>query len=115
MPNAIPRINKKGPSFLAHDNIQMFLEFCKKLGISEIERFTTIDLYEEKDVPKVLNCLSAFEGIARKVGFKPELEKIEDEDDIDFNTSQVTKAINHLRVAQETGKIILQRHYWLYC
>jgi hypothetical protein len=43
------------------ENIQMFLEVCKKLGISEVERFTSIDLYEEKDVPKVINCLTAFE------------------------------------------------------
>ena len=79
-PGSIPKINKpNSPSFLQMENIQFFVQTCQKSAsvASEIDMFQPIDLFEEKNIPKVINCLVAFEGVARKAGFSIEMKKLE--------------------------------------
>jgi hypothetical protein len=46
------------------ENIQLFVQACNKSEsvASQIDMFQPIDLFEEKNVPKVITCLVAFEG-----------------------------------------------------
>jgi hypothetical protein len=73
------------------ENIQLFITACSSLGISNYETFfkmlkgmrkddifITIDLFEEKNIPKVINCLLLLGGIARKRGFEPLIRNITD-------------------------------------
>ncbi len=47
------------------ENIQFFILSCAKSDAvaSELDMFQPNDLFEEKNIPKVINCLIAFEGI----------------------------------------------------
>lgn len=44
-----------------------------------IDMFVPIDLYEEKNIPKVVKCLASFERVARKAGFKIVIKPITEE------------------------------------
>jgi hypothetical protein len=78
-PNMIPRIHKQGsPPFLLIENIHMFLRAIEALGINRREIFEPIDLFEEKNIPKVINCLLLLEDTARRRGFKPVMLSFEE-------------------------------------
>ena len=43
--------------------------------------FVTIDLFEEKNIPKVINCLLLLEELARKRGFEPAMRNVDEFND----------------------------------
>ena len=51
--NAIPRINKTSLPFKQMENISNYLKACEKVGLSERERFQTVDLYEGEEMMNV--------------------------------------------------------------
>jgi transgelin len=67
-PTAIKfRKNPKMP-FHKMENISNFLEACKSFGVAEISCFQTVDLYENKQCYKVIECLRS---LATVVGSSP--------------------------------------------
>jgi len=38
-------------------NINNFILSCQKLGVPKTDTFVTVDLYEGKNIPKVVDCL----------------------------------------------------------
>lgn len=59
--NAIkPGIVKAGPAkmpFHKMENINRFIEAAQKLGVKELDVFATVDLYESKNITKVIDTL----------------------------------------------------------
>ncbi|KAI8320483.1 hypothetical protein GQ54DRAFT_243378, partial [Martensiomyces pterosporus] len=56
-PGAIKRINTKTLPFTQMENIGNFLAAARKLGLESTDLFQTVDLYEGKNMPRVIMTL----------------------------------------------------------
>lgn len=45
------------------ENISKFLDACKAFGVPEISCFQTVDLYENKQCYKVIECLRSLAAV----------------------------------------------------
>ncbi|WEW58971.1 iqgap- protein [Emydomyces testavorans] len=54
--------------FRHSDNIALFFQFLDELGLPEVFRFELIDLYEKKNIPKVIHCIHALSWLLFKKG-----------------------------------------------
>jgi Ras GTPase-activating-like protein IQGAP2/3 len=50
------------------DNIVLFFRFCEDIGLPELFRFELIDLYEKKNIPKVIYCIHALSWLLYRKG-----------------------------------------------
>ena len=50
------------------DNIVMFFRFLEEIGLPELFRFELIDLYEKKNIPKVIYCIHALSWLLYRKG-----------------------------------------------
>lgn len=50
------------------DNIVMFFRFLEEVGLPELFRFELIDLYEKKNIPKVIYCIHALSWLLYRKG-----------------------------------------------
>ena len=50
------------------DNIAVFFRFLETVSLPELFRFETVDLYEKKNIPKVIHCLHALSWMLYKNG-----------------------------------------------
>lgn len=57
------KFKKSKLAFIEMENIEKFLNFCKKIGVSQDELFQTIDLYEEKDPYQVIMSLQSLSRV----------------------------------------------------
>ncbi|KAF7637798.1 Calponin-homology [Meloidogyne graminicola] len=57
----------KNPRMPFHkmENISNFLDACKAFGVAEISCFQTVDLYENKQCYKVIECLRSLAAVAQ--------------------------------------------------
>ncbi|PRP85244.1 hypothetical protein PROFUN_07014 [Planoprotostelium fungivorum] len=81
LPNSIPNFHKgKNATFFQLENIHLFVDFCKsKAGIDEQELFTATDLFEKKNLPKVINALLLLDRHARSQwNFHPNIQAGDD-------------------------------------
>lgn len=99
---------------MALENVQFFLNSANKIGsyflsffrlktkgiTSRCDPFMPTDLYEEKNIPKVVNYLLGFEAAARKNGCKIALKRI---DSSQVSSTRFTEA--QLLRAQESLKM----------
>lgn len=71
-PGSIPekKINNTTMAFKCMENINLFLDQVKKLGVPAEETFQTVDLWEEQNLTSVLICLQSLARKASKFGFK---------------------------------------------
>ncbi|XP_013772171.1 myophilin-like [Limulus polyphemus] len=58
-PGSIPKYNTSGGQFKLMENLNKFQEAVKKFGVSEVDLFQTVDLWEKRNIPQVAQCLSA--------------------------------------------------------
>jgi len=73
-PSTVKRINKSKMEFKQRENVNKFLNGCRKIGIAEHSIFSTADLFEAKNLGNVLTLLDALrrgvrgrtEKVARK-------------------------------------------------
>ncbi|RWS30021.1 calponin-like protein, partial [Leptotrombidium deliense] len=68
-PGLITKINTKKTPFKERENVEMFLNVCEAYGLKNSDLFQVNDLYEKKNVHKVVNCLHAIAALAVKKGF----------------------------------------------
>ncbi|XP_066935109.1 myophilin-like [Clytia hemisphaerica] len=68
-PGSISKINESKMAFKQMENISKFLAECEALGMSKIDLFQTVDLYEAQNVPQVVNGIYAVARKARVNGF----------------------------------------------
>jgi len=71
-PGSIPekKINNSKMAFKCMENINLFLDQVKKLGVPAEETFQTVDLWEEQNLTSVLICLQSLARKASKFGFR---------------------------------------------
>ncbi|GFY24406.1 myophilin [Trichonephila clavipes] len=71
-PGSIPekKINNTKMAFKCMENINLFLDQVKKLGVPAEETFQTVDLWEQQNLTSVLICLQSLARKASKFGFK---------------------------------------------
>lgn len=71
-PGSIPekKINNTKMAFKCMENINLFLENVRKLGVPAEETFQTVDLWEQQNLSSVLICLQSLARKASKFGFK---------------------------------------------
>lgn len=50
------------------DNIALFFRFLDEIEVPELFRFELIDLYEKKNIPKVMHCIHALSWLLFKLG-----------------------------------------------
>ncbi|KAK9712272.1 Protein kinase of the Mitotic Exit Network [Basidiobolus ranarum] len=62
-PGAIPQISTKKMPFFQMQNISHFLEACSKLGLQKFDLFETVDLYEKKNMSRVIFTILTIERI----------------------------------------------------
>jgi hypothetical protein len=53
-PNAIRKINTRPIALMEVENIQLYLKACWKLGVPSSDLFVSSDLFNQKDIPQVL-------------------------------------------------------------
>lgn len=63
------KANTLDAPFKQMENIQTFLTFCEKYGIGKTGLFQTVDLYEGRNMPQVLNCIQQLGTEAQRNGF----------------------------------------------
>merc|ERR1712187_702330 len=65
-PGIVPRINTSTMPFKQMENVSAFIKACRSLGVLEKDVFSTIDLYEEKDLEVVKRCIYNLGSVVRK-------------------------------------------------
>merc|ERR1711920_817340 len=65
-PATITKINNAGMPFKERENISNFIKACRTLGVQEHAVFSTDDLYDEKNLPSVVNCIHALGGAVQR-------------------------------------------------
>jgi len=63
-PGSAKKINKSTMAFKCMENINVFLEAAKDLGVPPQETFQTVDLWERQNLNSVVICL---QSLGRKV------------------------------------------------
>merc|ERR1719401_2762363 len=58
----IPKVNTMSAPFKQMENITYFMNAARDLGVPEASMFGTPDLYEEKNMGSVVNCIYTFGG-----------------------------------------------------
>lgn len=58
-PGSIPKINSSGGDFKMMENIQKFQKALIEYGLSDVDVFQTVDLWEKKDIAAVTTTLFA--------------------------------------------------------
>eukprot|EP00339_Tiarina_fusa_P015969 CAMPEP_0117041766 /NCGR_PEP_ID=MMETSP0472-20121206/29138_1 /TAXON_ID=693140 ORGANISM="Tiarina fusus, Strain LIS" /NCGR_SAMPLE_ID=MMETSP0472 /ASSEMBLY_ACC=CAM_ASM_000603 /LENGTH=204 /DNA_ID=CAMNT_0004752847 /DNA_START=22 /DNA_END=637 /DNA_ORIENTATION=+ len=66
-PGIVRKINNGKMPFIQMENINAFLVACKQLGVPDTDLFMTVDLYEAKNMPQVIQTLHALGRHAQKV------------------------------------------------
>ncbi|KAJ3434462.1 muscle-specific protein [Anaeramoeba flamelloides] len=100
-PNSVRRINHGRMPFTQMENVNGFLMAAKSLGVSESDLFMTVDLYEEKNLPQVVQCLHALGSASRKVrGFSgPYIgAKTSTSKNIQFSQQQLNKGKSEIPI-----------------
>ncbi|OLL24588.1 Ras GTPase-activating-like protein rng2 [Neolecta irregularis DAH-3] len=69
-PGIVTRIFESTKLQFKHiDNINVFFNFLAQVGLPEIFRFETTDLYNKKNIPKVIYCIHALSFLLARQGF----------------------------------------------
>ncbi|KAM0679982.1 iqgap- protein [Glugoides intestinalis] len=83
------------------DNIMLFLSWCKKIKLKKHFLFETVDLYESKNIPKVVYCIH---GLALFLNKRGTGRGIIINDDVMFSYEE--KSL----FSEDIGKIVMQRY-----
>jgi len=65
-PGTVKKVNKMKMPFMQMENISNFLQGCRKLGVADHDCFETVDLYEQKDLGVVVQCLMSLGRAVQK-------------------------------------------------
>jgi len=72
------------------DNITYFLAACKSAGFPEIFYFEMTDLYDRKNIPKVIYCVHALAFFLSKLGKAPKIKNLIGE--LQFTDAEINAA-----------------------
>ncbi|KAK8728903.1 hypothetical protein OTU49_008854 [Cherax quadricarinatus] len=68
-PGSVKRINTMKAPFKQRENVEMFLKGCEAYGLKSQDLFQVNDLYENRNLYMVVDCLYALGGLAQKRSF----------------------------------------------
>jgi len=68
-PGAIKKVNTMKAPFKQRENIELFLKACEKYGLKSQDLFQVNDLFENKNLYMVVDCLYGLGGLAQKKSF----------------------------------------------
>ncbi|KAI8914600.1 hypothetical protein EDD86DRAFT_186564 [Gorgonomyces haynaldii] len=84
--------------FRHSDNINYFFQACKAVELPEIFLFELTDLYEKKNIPKVIYCIHALSHFLAKKGLAPRIKdllgKLDFSEDVLNATADGIKDVN---------------------
>ncbi|GAM18668.1 hypothetical protein SAMD00019534_018430 [Acytostelium subglobosum LB1] len=66
-PGVVKKINESAVSFKQLENIDNYLKACMAIGLQDVHRFNSIDLYENKDISLVINNVQVLGKFAARV------------------------------------------------
>ncbi|KAG3087612.1 hypothetical protein PI124_g17795 [Phytophthora idaei] len=58
-PGLIPRIQTSSMPFKQMENVSAFVRACRTIGVAEFDLFETVDLYNQKNLGQVAQCIHA--------------------------------------------------------
>jgi hypothetical protein len=58
-PGLIPRIQTSSMPFKQMENVSSFVRACRSIGVAEFDLFETVDLYNQKNLGQVAQCIHA--------------------------------------------------------
>eukprot|EP00644_Phytophthora_capsici_P015574 jgi/Phyca11/575123/estExt2_Genewise1.C_PHYCAscaffold_700149 len=58
-PGLIPRIQTSSMPFKQMENVSAFVRACRSIGVAEFDLFETVDLYNQKNLGQVAQCIHA--------------------------------------------------------
>ncbi|KAL9642979.1 hypothetical protein ABK040_010671 [Willaertia magna] len=94
-PGAIKKVNTSKLPFMQMENIGEFLKAAQTLGLQKHDAFMTVDLFEGKNIPQVIQSLFIFGSVVQKLpGYKlPRLGlKMAEKKEIEFTEEQLRKS-----------------------
>ncbi|XP_042228380.1 calponin-3-like isoform X1 [Homarus americanus] len=68
-PGSVKRVNTMKAPFKQRENVEMFLKGCVAYGIKSQDLFQVNDLYENRNLYMVVDCLYGLGGLAQKRSF----------------------------------------------
>merc|ERR1719174_668746 len=64
-PGSIKKINTQAMPFKQMENITAFMNDVRSMGVPEAQLFSTPDLYEDKNMGSVINCIYTYGGVTQ--------------------------------------------------
>jgi len=94
VPGAVKKINTMKAPFKQRENLEMFLKGCEAFGLKSQDLFQVNDLYENKNLYMVVDCIFALGGMAQKKGYMgPTIGvKVADEHRRNFSAEQLAES-----------------------
>jgi len=96
-PGSIPKINTSRLPFMQMENIGYFLKAADEMGLPKHDAFRTVDLFEGKNIPVVIQSLFIFGSVVQKLpGYNGPIlgVKLADKSQITFTEEQLRKSAN---------------------
>ncbi|ESW97740.1 hypothetical protein KL918_003119 [Ogataea parapolymorpha] len=90
--------NKSGLYFKFTENIVVFLEFLRSIQLPEMFIFETADLFETKNIPKVIFCLHALSYMMSATKKAPQLRRLDKYDIKDSDIKKIQIKIRGLKL-----------------
>jgi hypothetical protein len=102
-PGSIPKVNSSKLPFMQMENVGYFLKAAENMGLKRHDSFQTVDLYEGKNLPQVIQSLNIFGSVAQKIGWTgPQLGvKLADKQNIQFTDDQLRRGSNTVGLQYE--------------
>ena len=93
-PNTCKKFKASKAAFVCRNNIEIYLQGCKSLGMAQTDIFETRDLFDNQRPWAVLDNIYAVSAISRKLGFKGPFigYKMADENKRNFTKEQLEQA-----------------------
>ncbi|CAJ1408210.1 unnamed protein product [Effrenium voratum] len=66
-PGIIPAVNASKMPFKQMENVTAFIKACRSLGVLEKDVFSTVDLFEAKNLVSVQRCIFNLGSVARRI------------------------------------------------
>jgi hypothetical protein len=83
--------------FRHSDNSNFFFAACRKSGLPELFIFELTDLYDKKNIPKVIYCIHALSHYLAKKGIAPKIKNLIGQ--IEFTNEEIAEMENSLTQA----------------
>ncbi|CEP22833.1 unnamed protein product [Cyberlindnera jadinii] len=98
-PDLVKKIVPAGKLQFKHtENINVFFQFLDSIQMPDLFRFELTDLYDKKDIPKVIFCLHALTFMMSQDANTPGIEKLNDK--LNFSHEDIKKSETSLRGAK---------------